>query len=148
MNEEYCKSFIQWNSLKNLQKLDIDIYYFGIFVWQNRQENGRCFKTKITLFTLQNRSGTIQHQRLHTSERYSNYVKFACWYLWATWVVVGVAVSIGATGSMLMVSEPGVWMLSMDFNSIAVNVIWICLFSLMISGGVENSHIIFLKVTL
>ena len=43
--------------------------------------------------------------------------------VWATWVIVGVAVSIGATGSMLMVSVPGVWMLSMDFNSITVNVI-------------------------
>ena len=68
------------NSLKILQNFDIDILLFGTFISQNWRKNGKCFQTKITLFRLQKKYGTIHHQPLHSSERYSQNQKFVKMY--------------------------------------------------------------------
>ena len=63
--------------MKILENFDIDILLFGTFISQNWKKNGKCFQTKITLFRLKKKSGTIHHQPLHISERYSQNQKFA-----------------------------------------------------------------------
>ena len=45
--------------------------YLALLFSQNWRKNGQCFQTKITLFRLKKKSGTIHHQPLHIRERYS-----------------------------------------------------------------------------